>query len=299
MLGFEICRPTSMRRALLYIIGIAFITGCTETKKSESKSIYVSILPLKGIVEQIVGEDYPIHVLVPAGASPESFEPTARQLIELSDADIVMGVGALDFEKSMLERLGEEREIVNLSKGIEFIAGSCSHSHCNHEHHAHGIDPHIWTSPRELKTIARNAFNAIERLHPDSTHYRVNFDSLITRIEECDSSIMAQLSLNSVKSFYIYHPAMSYYARAYNIEQVAIEHEGKEPSVRRIGELISRGREEGIRNIFYQSQFPASSVEIIAKDLNGNAISFKPLEEDIIAEIKRFTNLLCEHNSNQ
>lgn len=278
---------------ILLITALPTACGSKSTPKEDSsEEIWVSILPLRGIVEAIVGEEHPVKVLVPSGASPETFEPTARQMVALNRARLVLGIGLLDFEQNLLQKLGEQREIENLSEGIEVVAGSCSCTH-GHHHHAHGIDPHVWTSPRELKTLARNAYKAIHATYPDSTHYTTNYEALAARIEALDRAVAEQLKESRTREFMIYHPALTYYARAYGIEQRAIEHEGKEPSARRMAELIDEGRRTGCRNILYQSQFPASSVEIIARDLGGEAIPFDPLAEDILSEIERITRLIA------
>lgn len=281
----------------LFLMACGGRSQTAQTTKTDE--IWVSILPLKGIVSAIVGESHPIHVLVPAGASPESFEPSARQLVALNRAQLILGIGLLDFEQNLLAKLGEQHSIENLSEGIELETGSCGCSHGAHHaedhHHTHGIDPHIWTSPRELLIVARNAYEAIQKSYPDSLHYRTNYEKLTVRINALDKRCGELLEQAGTKEFMIYHPALSYYARTYALEQLAIEHEGKEPSVKRIAELIDHGRNSGCRNILYQSQFPASSVEIIARDLGGRAVAFDPLAEDILTEIERVTNLIINN----
>ena len=139
-----------MRKILylfIYIAAFAVLCACGGKKGQNSNTIYVSIAPLKPIVEGIVGDDYAIEVLVPAGASPETFEPTAKQFIALNEAKIIFGTGLLDFEKSLLARIHDQSKVVNLSNGIETIAGSCSHTHHGRHCH-HGVDPHIWCSPK-------------------------------------------------------------------------------------------------------------------------------------------------------
>ena len=99
-------------------------------------------------MEGIVGDDFKIEVLVPPGASPETFEPTPRQFVELNKAQLIFNVGLIDFETTLLGKVGDQAKVVNLSRGIDLIAGSCSLGHHGHDHgHAHGVDPHVWTSP--------------------------------------------------------------------------------------------------------------------------------------------------------
>ncbi len=271
-------------------------TDGVKSSAGGEETIYVSISPLKAIAEAIVGEDYPIAVLVPKGASPETFEPTPKQFVALNRAQLILNVGQIDFELTLLQKVERQEKVVDLSKGVELIAGSCSHSHAGHRH-THGIDPHIWTSPRELQTMARNAYEAIRALHPDSAKYEENYLRLDYRLKQLDRETGEKLSKHGVRYFLIYHPALTYYARAYGIEQLAIEHEGKEPSARRLAELIDRARKDGIRRVFYQSQFPASSVEIIARDLGGQAVAIDPLAEDLIENIERMTALICNETA--
>ena len=69
--------------------------------------------------------------------------------------------------------------------------------------------------------------------------------------------------------FIIYHPALTYYARDYGLRQIAIEADGKEPSAKQLTQLIRQAREDGVRRIIYQSQFQASAVEVIARDIDA------------------------------
>ena len=266
------------------------LVGCAEKKSLPSNHIFVSIAPLKAIVEGIVGDDFTVSVLVPQGASPETFELTPKQLREIKNAKFVFSVGLLDFEKNLIKRISQKGEVVELHKGIELINGCC----CSHAHHAHGIDPHIWCSPKSLGTMAENAYRAISTAMPDSLHYIENYNKLCVKILELDEEVAEKCSASTKSSFLIYHPALTYLARDYNLKQVAIENEGKEPSARRIGEIIEGARKDGIKAILYQSEFPASSVEIICQDIGAQAVEINPLSEDIFANIRTITTLITE-----
>ena len=217
--------------SLLVVLNLS--TGCNRANGSQSGcDIYVTIAPLKYIVEQITGDDFSIEVLVPIGASPETFEPTPKQYIALNEAQMIFSTGLIEFETALLERLADKTHIVDLSRNISLIAGSCSHHHHSATEHQHGVDPHIWTSPHELKTMARNAYDAIMEQYPDSTKYTAAYNRLAKQIEQLDEECRQQLATTTARAFIIYHPALTYYARAYGIEQIAVEDEGKEPSAK-------------------------------------------------------------------
>lgn len=278
-----------MLKLPLYILLAALFSCCTPQKQAHDTTIYVSILPLRNLVSSIVGDDFDIKVLVPAGASPETFEPTPKQFAGLNDAQLIFNVGLIDFETTLLSKIENTKNIVDLSRGIEVIAGTCSHS-CQSKAHAHGIDPHIWTSPKALQQMAANAYTAINQLFPDSTKYLANYNHLITELQALDTRTAKKIAASGSTYFIIYHPALTYYARDYALQQVAIEADGKEPSAKRLSQIIGQARKDGVRRILYQSQFPASTVEIIAHDIDAQATQIDPLREDIIANIDDITN---------
>ena len=282
--------------AIAAIIACA-CASCTDNKDTNDKPvIYTTIQPLKCIVEEIVGNDFDIEVLVPAGASPETFEPTPKQFIALNESQMVFSVGLIDFERNLTSKIEKRNKLVDLSQGIELIAGSCSHNHHGHGDHDHatGIDPHIWSSPKSLKVMADNAFEAIKREYPDSSKYVDNHKRLIGQIDSLDIEVRKMCENTDKRYFIIYHPALTYFARDYGIEQVSIEDEGKEPSARRLAGIIEKARQDGIKRVFYQAQFPRSTVEIIAEDMGAEAVEIDPLAENVIENTGSMIRLITE-----
>ena len=282
----------TIRRSVIAIAVMQMITACSSPQTADNESVYVSILPLRGLLQEIVGKDLRIDVLVPAGASPETFEPTPRQFVALNRAQLIFDIGLLDFETALLQKVDDSQKIVNLSEGIELLAGSCSHIHADGHRHAHGIDPHIWTSPQALQRMAANAYTAIRRIYPDSTRYEDNYRRLQAKLAALDAQTASMLTESGVQLFVIYHPALTYYAHDYGLQQVAIEEDGKEPSARHLARLIEQARASRVKHIFYQSQFPATAVEVIAGDIGAEPVQIDPLREDIIANIEEITRLI-------
>ena len=288
---------TAIATTLLFV-SCGSTTGKKEAADSKAQFI-VSIAPLRPLVSEIVGDDFDISILVPAGASPESFEPTPRQFKAVNEAEAIFAVGLIDFERNLLSKVEHQEKIINLSHGIELIAGSCSHHHhCEDSHHphhhAHGIDPHIWVSPVALKTMAQNAYNAVAAAYPDSVKYKANYERLAARLNALDNSGRAICADARTHRFIINHPALTYLARDYGLEQISIEHEGKEPSAKRLTNLIDNARNENTRRVFYQSTYPRSTVEVIAEDIGAEPVEINPLREDIFVNIPEITHLITE-----
>lgn len=279
-----------MQKIATFIICTLLIIGCTTKSDSDKKTILVTITPMQSIIEEITTGDFDIEVIVPKGASPETFEPTPKQVTSFSDAELIFSTGLIDFEKSLVERISGDAEVVNLSNGIELIAGSCSHG--NHQH-KHGVDPHIWTSPRALYTMVTNAHKAIMAHYPDSVKYTEATERLLERINKLDTYCATRIKAEGVEAMMIYHPAYTYYARDYGIEQIAIEHDGKEPSLRQTTALIEKAKEHGVKAILRQPQYSEDKVRAIANDAGAEIITTDPLAEDILGEIERVTEIIC------
>lgn len=279
-----------MQKIATFIICALLIVGCTTKSDSDKKTIFVTITPMQSIIEEITAGDFDIEVIVPKGASPETFEPTPKQVTSFSDAEFIFSTGIIDFEQSLVERISGDAEVVNLSNGIELIAGSCSHG--NHKH-KHGVDPHIWTSPRALRTMVTNAHKAIMAHYPDSVKYTEATGRLLERIDALDTYCATRIKAEGVEAMMIYHPAYTYYARDYGIEQIAIEHDGKEPSLRQTTALIEKAKEHGVKAILRQPQYSEDKVRAIANDAGAEIITTDPLAEDILGEIERVTEIIC------
>lgn len=280
-----------MRKIYITLLIAILCGGCTSRRPADGEPLYVSILPLRSLVQGIVGDDFDIEVLVPPGASPETFEPTPRQFVGLNKARMVFNVGLIDFETTLLAKVEDQAKVVDLSRGIELIAGTCSHGSHGHTH-THGIDPHVWTSPRALQKMAENAYEAIRKAYPDSVKYETNYRLLQQELKALDERTAARIAASDVEYFIIYHPALTYYARDYGLRQIAIEADGKEPSAKQLTQLIRQAREDGVRRILYQSQFPASAVEVIARDIDAEYAEVDPLREDVIANIEEITGII-------
>ena len=76
----------------------------------------------------------------------------------------------------------------------------------------------------------------------------------------------------------IYHPALTYYARDYGLEQLPLEIEGKSPSPAHLKEMTDLARVKHISKILIQSQFDRKNAEILARETGSEIIQFDPLD---------------------
>ena len=82
------------------------------------------------------------------------------------------------------------------------------------------------------------------------------------------------------RTLYVFHPSFGYFAKAYRLNQVSVEVEGKEPGARQLASLIERAKGDNIEVIFTEPQFSKKSARVIARAIGGTVVEIDPLARD-------------------
>lgn len=154
--------------------------------------------------------------------------------------------------------------------------------HDEHEGHDHsGLDPHIWLDPILVKTQAKNIYEAVASLDAQNRDfYKTNYENFIKELDLLDGQIKNLLSSSKDKAFMVFHPSWGYFAKRYDLEQIAIEVQGKEPKPSQLVELVGEAKEHGIKIVFVAPQFSKKGAKTISRSINGNAEIIDPLAKD-------------------
>ena len=281
-------------KKLIYILTLFILSACgNTTQKSEKPILTVTLEPLRYFTEAIAGDNYEVVSMVPKGSSPESYDPTPQQLVNLSKSQAYFRIGYIGFEQAWMKKLEANcpnMKVYDTSKGIDLIRDK-RHWHGDHFHEG-GVEPHVWNSTQNALIIADNIYQALCEL--DSTHqedYRKRLDVLKQTIRQTDANVRTLLE-KADSTFLIYHPALSYFARDYGLKQVSIEEGGKEPSPAQLKALIETCRNENVHTIFVQQEFDQRNAQLIAHELGVNIVSINPLSYDWVKEMIRIAEAL-------
>ena len=281
-------------KKLIYILTLFILSACgNTTQKSEKPILTVTLEPLRYFTEAIAGDNYEVVSMVPKGSSPESYDPTPQQLVNLSKSQAYFRIGYIGFEQAWMKKLEAncpDMKVYNTSKGIDLLRDK-GHWHGDHFHEG-GVEAHVWNSTQNALIIADNIYQALCEL--DSTHqedYRKRLDVLKQTIRQTDANVRTLLE-NADSTFLIYHPALSYFARDYGLKQVSIEEGGKEPSPAQLKALIETCRNENVHTIFVQQEFDQRNAQLIANELGVNIVSINPLSYDWVKEMIRIAEAL-------
>ncbi len=271
---------------LMLIPLLIFGISCNNNKTGQvdsGKSVLVSIQPYAFFVESIAGKNLETHVLIPPGTTPHVYDPTPRQMADISRMDMYFYNGDLSFEQSWIDKVKSnypDLQLVKLNQGIALLHGhECNNP--DHHHHDHGVDPHTWLSPENGLIIAKQIFEALKNKYPESAElFEKNYQNLVQEIIRLDKTIEEKLSNISSNKFMIFHPSLSYLANDYGLEQIAIEFEGKEPSPSQLRSSIDLAKQEGVSCILVQKEFDMENARIIADEIDGEIVQIDPLSKN-------------------
>ncbi|MCK4765825.1 MAG: zinc ABC transporter substrate-binding protein [Candidatus Aminicenantes bacterium] len=306
-----------MRKIVLVISVLLILSGCGREKQNtrepgrtakEKLPVTVSILPQKYFVERIGGDKVAVNVMIPPGHSPATYELIPRQLEDLSRSRLYFRIGYIAFEKAWMDNIAaadKNMKIINTAQGVQLIEANSLGEEDTHQGHAHydagkdhshsGVDPHIWLSPRAVKIQAGHIRDALSKLDPaNSAFYEGNFRDFAADIDGLNQEMAAVLKDLRSRKFMVFHPAWGYLGRDYNLEQVAIETEGKEPTPANLKKVIDIARQENIRVIFVQKQFDVHSAQTVAAEIEGRVVQLDPLALDWLDNMKQIARAFKE-----
>lgn len=258
------------------------MVGCKSNQQkagmAESNAkptVTVTIPPYKFFVDKIAGDKVDVNVMVSNGNNPETYEPYAQQMMELSKSALYLKVGSIGFEQTWMKKLQDnapDMKVIDTSVGIKPAKTPGGN-----------IDPHVWMSCNNARIIASNILKALCELEPkNKTFFQKNYQQLLSRIDRQDSIIRKSFKDNPemVRKFVIYHPILTYFARDYQLEQLAIEEEGREPSAAQLKSLIERARKEKIKFCLIQAEFANRNTTTFIKESQTKAMDINPLQAD-------------------
>ena len=292
-----------MKRVLqLFLLSIAATTYIFA-----NINVVVSILPQKSFVESIGGDKVNVSLMVQPGHSPHTYEPKPSQMKDIAKADIYFTIG-VEFEKVWLQKfrdLNTGMVVSDLSQGIKKREMKAHHHESGHESHHdhegehdetdHSLDPHIWTSPKNVSLIASTICEALSKLDPENASYfRENLEQFRAKIEETDKKIGEILSASPEGTpFMVFHPAWGYFAEAYGLEQLAVEIEGKEPKPRELMSLLQEAKKHQVKAIFTQPEFSDATARLISQELGIKVIKASPLAPDWSQNLINLANAIA------
>lgn len=248
--------------------------------------ILVSVAPHKFFVEKIAKDTVEVYLMVPAGASSHTYEPTPRQMITASKGQIWFCIGET-FEKRAIQALKSyhpDLEIIDMKQNLDLISTDPAHGHrgcC-----PGNVDLHFWLSARQAQIQAQTIANALIKAYPQhAAFYRTNLQTFQQELQHLDQEIQALLAPLKTRHILVSHPAYGYFCRDYALNQHAIEVEGKDPTPQQMTKLLQFVRQLQLHTIFIQMQYNNKAAKLVAETIGAKLIVLDPYSEHYLTSM--------------
>ena len=212
--------------AALMLVGI--LTGCTnqaemptvtatpagsqaQSAADEKIRIVTTIFPEYDWVREILGDkadSAEITMLLDNGVDLHSYQPTADDIIKLSDCDLFVYVGGESdewVEDALKSAANRDRKVINLLdvlgdsvKEEETVEGMQEEEEDQEEKE---YDEHVWLSLKNAKTLVGAISAALQELDPDNKDtYAANADAYGQKLSALDAEYQKAVSAGTYKT---------------------------------------------------------------------------------------------------
>ncbi len=289
-------------RTFLVLLLLCGVCSCNKPDTAQSKpTVLVSIPVYRYFVERIAGDTVKVCSLVPSGANPHLYEPTPKEVFQVSQANLFIRLGEPSEQKAytVLQEQNPSMRMVNLSEGIALLSHEEGEEafgkiHCC-SHHGESKDLHIWLSPRLAKRQAEQIAAELIQLWPSHSQlYTEGLKTFIEDLDQLDRTISTVLADKKGSAILVSHPAFGYLCQDVGLHQISIEIEGKDPLPQDITQVLKKAKEYKITHIIAEPQYSDKGVKLIAERLGIPIVVIDPYAEDYLKNMKHLAQVLAE-----
>lgn len=260
---------------IFLFVTLLMLTACQERKADLSAQmgggkviVYTSFYPMYDFVKKIGGDKVEVTNMVPSGIEPHDWEPTPRDLANLSRAQVFFynGGGMEGWVEKILSSLGNGKLVaVETSQGINYLPS----------------DPHTWLNPQNAKEQMEKIKDTLGRIDPaNKDYYEKNYLANAKKLEQLDQEYKNALSKCKKKEIVVAHQAFGYLCQAYGLKQIAIEglSADSEPTPAKMAQIAKFAKEHQIKYIFFEELISPKVAQAIAKKIGAKTQMLNPLE---------------------
>lgn len=292
------------------------LVGCGQTSQENQGKLQVvtTVYPVYDVVKKVAGDRADVTLLVPPGAEPHDWEPTASDLKKIGQAKVFFynGAGLEPTDQILKKEITRDATVVELSQGLDLLKlqddddhdhdhdhdadhhdadhhDEDHHAEGHHHHHHGGVDPHVWLDPQNVMKEAAVVADALAKADPaHADAYRANAKKYQDELAALDKDMDAALSSLANKNLVVSHEAFGYLAARYGLTQIGIMgvDADAEPTPDRMAQLVEFIREHDVRTIYSEELVNPRLADAIAAETGAVVRVLNPIEGLTIAQEK-------------
>lgn len=270
LIGIRPRRPLTALAALVLATGL--LAACSDDTGEDDRPLVVATTTVLGdVAANLVGNDARLEVLMPRGADPHDYEPSAREVALMAEADLVIANG-LDLEEGLEDILeGVQSDGVRVLELAPLLDPLPFGEEDEPDGHEHSLDPHIWLDPLRMADAAHLIAEQLAVIDP-SVDWTGRADAYAAELVSADERIAATLAAISFdrRLLVTNHDALGYFADRYGFEVVGVVIPGGstlgEPGSQEMAQLIALIDSRDIPAIFADTSEPGALAAAVAAE---------------------------------
>ena len=210
--------------ALLMLGGV--LAGCgkqNDTNKTDKLSIVTTIFPEYDWVRAVLGDkadNAEVTMLLDNGVDLHSYQPTADDIVKISDCDLFLYVGGESdgwVDDALKNATNKNMKVINLLdvlgdsvKTEEVVEGMQETEHDHDHDHSKEVstfedeeekDEHVWLSLKNAEALVNAISKSLQELDPDNKDtYAANAAAYIEKLSALDGEYQAAVDAATYKT---------------------------------------------------------------------------------------------------
>jgi zinc/manganese transport system substrate-binding protein len=298
-------RRTTTLLALAAASALA-LSGCataagTETGADGRLTVVASTNVYGQIAEQIGGDLVEVTSIVSSDSQdPHSFEPSARDQLAVSNADLIIenGGGYDAFIDALIESSGSSAPVVTAVEHSHDWPDNDGHDeetadaaddaaeteddaeHDEHDHeHVEGFNEHVWYDPHTVAHVAAAIAEELAALSPDDAEtFVANAEAFGAEVEQLEASLSDIGAAHAGEQVFVTEPVPVYLVQAAGLENAtpdafseAVE-EGQDVAPATLLQSLGLLRDGSVRVVITNTQTGGAETQEIVDEADGLGI---------------------------
>jgi len=270
---------------MLFIGAFSYAQSSIASANHQPIKIAVSIKPLKWLVEELLGEQGSVEVILEDDQNFHVKELNVEQQRQVSGADLVFLIHS-NFEIFLSQNVnqdGKSKKFIELGKtqNLRLLAmresGAMPHvihltkESVKQDQHQHAIDWHIWLSPENTILMLQTINHILSHTYPAQADlYARNFeiarDKMMKLVEQTTAQVKPVLKV----PFLVLHDGYQYFEEQYGLQARGAVFKNDESllSVKYLGAIKKKINDQNIQLMFKEQQYPLRKIKPLVNDLD-------------------------------
>lgn len=174
-----------------FLIGALVLAGCgTGSRDGEAgkPAVLTTFTVLADIAQNVAGDDLEVESITKVGAEVHGYEPTPRDIVKASRADLVVdnGLGLELWFEQFMESVDAPHVVVSEGVDVLDITGDTDAGKPN---------PHAWMSPVNVQIYVDNLVTAFSELDPEHAEdYAARGEAYSAQLQDVQDDLVAELA---------------------------------------------------------------------------------------------------------